>query len=238
MITEVELEKIKEDAIATYPEEAVWLVTEEKGCYQVKNIHEDPTNFFRISADDSLAATLSGLLAIVHSHCDAPEVPSKEDMELFDKVNVPCGIVSTDGEWTSDILWLTNETPELVGRPFIHGISDCYTLSRDYYKTKGIHLPLVPRNWNNWENNSDDYMENLFKSMGFHEVPKSEAREGDGWLAIIRGSATHHCGILLDNDLILHHPGASEPIDRSKLSVIEPIYRYMPFITKFIRFKE
>lgn len=233
----IDVEKIKSEAIAAYPNEAVWLVTEKRGCYQVENIHSDPENFFKISSEDSLQASLEGLLQVIHSHCDVPEVPSKEDMELFERVNVPCGILTTDGEWASEILWMNEDIPPLEGRPFIHGVSDCYSVLRDYYRLKGFEVADVPRDWCWWDSEEDNYLEKLFESRGFYEVPKEEARAGDSWLALIRGPVIHHCGVLLENDLILHHPGASEPIDRSKLSIVEPIYRYLPYIQKFVRFK-
>lgn len=228
------LELIRKQAEATYPEEAVWFVTESKGLYQVENIHEDPENFFRVSSLDSLKATQEGLLAVIHSHCDGDPVPSAADMSLQIRLDVPCGILNTDGTNTSAITWMDGNLQPLERRPFIHGIADCYSVVRDYYRMNSVELPEVPRDWQWWEE-GNNFLEDLFAEFGFYEVSADEAREGDMWFAQIRGPVLHHCGILLDNDLILHHPGSGEPIDLSKLSVIEPVYRYLPYIKKFLR---
>lgn len=226
---------IRQQAIETFPEEGVWLVTE-KGCRQVENIHEHPTKFFQVSPEDSLKASREGLLAVIHSHCEGTAAPSAEDMALFEQLQIPCGILSTDGESTSDFVWMTNDIPELEGRGFIHGVSDCFSLARDYYRLQGIELDYIPRDWNWWAT-GDNLIEDLFEANGFYEISKDEAREGDGWLCQIRGDVIHHCGIYLGNELILHHPGANQPIDSSKLSVKEPIFRFLPYITKFVRYR-
>jgi proteasome lid subunit RPN8/RPN11 len=230
----VDVELLRKEAVAAYPNETLWLVTEAKGCYQVENIHEDPENFFRAPAQDSAAAMQEGLLAVVHSHCDQAEVPSQQDMELQMKLQVPCGILSTDGENSSQILWYSDEVQPLEGRSFSHGVADCYSIVKDYYKLKGVDLGEVPRSWQWWET-GDNFLEELFEDFGFYEISASEVREGDVWLAQIRSPVIHHCGIILDNDLILHHPGSHDPIDRTKLSIKEPIYRYLPHIKKFLR---
>lgn len=229
--------QLAKEAEAAYPNEAVWFVTEARGCYQVENIHEDPANFFRTSSLDSLEAVQGVLLAVIHSHCDGYPVPSEEDMRLQLKLEVPCGIVNTDGTHTSEVHWMADEIQPLEGRSFAHGTADCYSVVRDYYRTKGITLPEVPRSWQWWEE-GNNFLEDLFDEFGFYEVKADQAREGDMWFAQIRGPVLHHCGILLANDLILHHPGSGEPLDPSKLSVKEPIYRYLPYINKFLRHKD
>lgn len=231
---DLDVEKLREEAKEAYPLEAVWLITEAKGCYQVENVHETPEHFFRVSARDSATASLEGLLGVIHTHCDEPEVPSKADMELQIKLGVPCGIISTDGENASDILWHTDEIQPLEGRSFAHGVADCYSVVRDFYRLNGVELPEVPRNWQWWEE-GDNFLEELFEEFGFYEVSDKEVREGDMWFAQIRSPVLHHCGIMLDNDLILHHPGSHEPIDRTKISLKEPVYRYLTHIKKFLR---
>lgn len=228
------LELIRDAALATYPKEAVWLVTE-SGVQQVENIHPDPHNFFQVSLEDTRAAQKEGLKAVIHSHCDGSPTPSAADMYTQQLMDVPWGIINVTKQNTSEIIWFGSEDiPELVGRPFIHGISDCYSLVRDYFRQKGIYTDDVPRDWLWWEK-GDDLITESFQKLGFVEVPLSELQEGDAFISQVRSAVPHHCGIYLGGDLILHHPGASSPIDKSKLSVIEPIHRYLPYITKIVR---
>ena len=233
---DLDLELIQQQAIEAYPNEAIWFVTDD-GCYQVENIHEDPENFFLASAADSLQAIQNNLKAVIHSHCDGYPVPSAEDMRLHEKLAVPCGILETNGISATEISWMSKLLKPLEGRSFMHGISDCFSIVKDYYTLRGVNLEEVPRDWLWWEK-GDNFLEELFSSRGFVEVQANEAREGDAWVAQIRGPVIHHCGILLGNDLILHHPGSGDPVDRTKLSIQEPIYRYLPYIKKFLRHKE
>lgn len=227
-------ELISQQALLAYPEEAVWLVTE-TGVTQVKNIHPDPKNFFSVSAKDTLEANKAGLKAVIHSHCDGEAAPSKADMESQVLSGIPWGVLNTDGHNVSEITWWgEKDIPPLVGRTFAHGVSDCYSLVRDYYRLKGVELAEVPRDWLWWEDGGDLITES-FEGLGFVQVPMHSALPGDVWISQVRSKHPQHCGILLDDELILHHPGSSQSVDRTKLSVIEPIYRYMPYITMFLR---
>lgn len=235
MITLEQEQQIHKEAAECFPLEGIWLITK-KGMKQVENVHEDPENHFKVSAEDSFEATKEGLVAIVHSHTKGDASPSAADMELFEKVRIPCGIISTDGSFTSQLVWLTDEIPEFVGRPFIHGVSDCYSLVRDYYRTLGLDLGLRPRNWNWWD--TENLIEEGFEEEGFFEIPAEEVREGDVWLSQLRCEVIHHCGIYMGNELVLHHPGANKPIDKTRMSVQEPIHRIFPYIRKFLRHKD
>ena len=230
------MQDIRDEAIAAYPHEAVWLITK-AGTKRVDNTHEDPENFFRVSLQDTIAATREGLLSVVHSHCDGWAVPSAEDMHAQALSGVPWGVLSTDGNTASEITWWGEDAvPPLEGRGFVHGVSDCYSLVRDYYRLKGIVLDEVPRNWQWWDTDQNLIVDQ-FELLGFKQVPLNDVQEGDTWVSQVRNKSPHHCGIVLANDLILHHPGAGDPIDNSKMSIIEPIYRYLPYIAMFLRLK-
>lgn len=226
---------IRQEAIAAYPLEAVWLVTSE-GFYQVENVHEEPENYFKVSLQDTVQAHKKGIIAVIHSHCDGAPVPSADDMQSQVLMGVPWGVLNTDGETATPITWWGGEDiPALEDRPFIHGVSDCYSLVRDYFRLQGRNVPEVPRDWEWWE--SSDLLTEAYQGVGFEKIPAEDAREGDVWVAQVGGNVPHHCGVLLDNDLILHHPGSGEPLDKGKLSIREPIYRYLPFIVMYWRLK-
>lgn len=231
------IEQIKKEAIAAYPKEAVWLQTE-KGVYQVENIHEDPENFFRVSAKDTLKANQEGLKAVIHSHCDRPHVPSKSDMEGQQLTAVPWGILQTDGENASDIIWWGEEhIPPLEGRPFIHGVSDCFSLFRDFYRLEyGHDIGDVPRDWKWWEQGFD-LIGSLYAGKGFYEISVDDLRRGDAMLIGFGTDYPHHCAIYLGDELMIHHPGTMKAISMSNLSVIEPVFRYLPHVISFHRWE-
>ena len=228
------IERIQRQAIKAYPNEAVWVITR-KGCRQVANVHEEPTEHFALSAEDHLAAYRDGLKAVVHSHPDQPLYPSKQDMEGQARSNVPWAIVQTNGETASKPLWwgLSDPAP-LEGRIFIHGVSDCFTLLRDYYRLNHGHdIGEFPRDWHSWWK-EDQYAVNM-PLRGFEAVPRAKAQPGDALVFHIRGPHPHHCAVLLDGGLMLHQPGAMKPIDPDKVSRKEVLAPYLPYLSQVYR---
>lgn len=228
--------KIKQEAIKAYPEEAVWLITK-NGCKRVNNISPTPTKTFKVSKQEMTKAMASGLLAVVHSHPDFPDCPSESDMKGQMATNVTWGIVATDGETATEIRWWGNgvDPSPLIGRGFCHGINDCYGLIRDYYKSElGIRLIDFPRDWEWWLNGKDLYQDGIIPA-GFRRIEQSEAMTGDMWIAQIRSPVPNHAGILLENGLGLHHPCSTNPVDPTRLSIREPIGRWLPHITLWLR---
>ena len=233
------LEQIRAEAIAAFPQEAIWLITE-AGCRQVANVHDNPLEFFACSEKASRKAQAEGLLAAVHSHATNVAAPSSGDMQGQLDTSVPWAIIATDGVAANDIAWWGKGATKapLVGRTFRHGITDCYALIKDYYEIEmGIDLPEFPRDWEWWKTDLNLF-ENGFKSAGFQAIDASEAKPGDVWLARLGGQmdVANHGGILLENDLALHQIGAKAPVDYSRPSAREPIYRYMPHITHWLRY--
>jgi len=236
------LEQIRAEALGSHPEEAVWLITKDGKCRQVENIHEDPVNYFDVSTKDVRSAKKRGLLAVVHSHTNGRHYPSHQDMQFQINTSVPWGLLTCDGVDSSAIVWWGSRAPDhiepLDKRTFRHGISDCYALIRDYYLLHfGIDLPEFAREWEWWKQ-SEDLLRNGFESAGFRRISQSEAKPGDVWLASLMSEKITHCGVLLDNDLTYHQPGAGRPVDESKKAAIQPIYRYIPHITLWVRHKD
>jgi proteasome lid subunit RPN8/RPN11 len=235
------VEQIRAEAKDCYPEEGVWLITE-KGCRQVANIHPDPEGYFDVSAADVTRARKEGLLAIVHSHTNGLHYPSVADMQSQINTDVPWGLLITDGEDSSWIRWWGGKTPDqvedLLDRTFCHATADCYALVRDYYLVNfGIRLKEFPRGWRWWDD--QNLLAEGFGPAGF-SVVKDQPRAGDVWLASFssKTQTVNHCGVLLDNNLTHHHPGAGTPINATKKAVIEPIFRYLPHIQLWVRHKD
>lgn len=234
---EAHIDQIKAEAIAAFPREAVWLITKE-GCYQAENIHEDPESFFAVAEIDTRRAMARGLLAVVHSHPSNIAAPSASDMQGQINTAVPWGIVATDGVACSDAVWWGPgvDIQPLVGRGFRHGTADCYAIIKDYFLLeKGVGLPEFPRDWLWWEKGETHFVDG-FPKAGFVRIDASEARPGDVWLAQIKSDTPNHGGVLLEDELTLHQPGGKVPVELSKLSVREPIFRYQRYITHWLRY--
>ena len=95
--------------------------------------------------------------------------------------------------------------PALVSREWVWGVTDCWTLVRDWYVSKGLILP-------DWDRPSVEEFETapmfdgLWEAAGFYEL-KADVRlqEGDALLFSIGDNKPNHVGIFMANGEILHH---------------------------------
>lgn len=220
------IEAAKAHAIAEFPKESCGYIT--GGVYVAcANKHKDPENFFTIRSKryDRLYAE-GAVSAVVHSHPNGPLSPSHMDMVQQDAADLPWVIITLNETGVHEIVaWGDSlPVPQLVGRPFIHGILDCYTVVRDVFRLgsdellqQGIHWPLapillpqVPRG-DGWWKESENLYARQFEEFGFRKITFSEARPGDCFLISV-GNKTinpnkqmNHAGVLLEHDQILHH---------------------------------
>ena len=158
---------------------------------------------------------------IVHSHPNGPFEPSLADMRSQIQSDVAWAIIPLDSERVFDVMkWGEKDyIPPIIGRNFVHGITDCYSLVRDVFRLgkdklaeqgildwpyDPIELDEFPREVDWWYKDSDLYSEN-FKTQGFEEIPFSEAKTGDCFLIKIRSDKYNHAGVLINNDLVVHH---------------------------------
>jgi cell wall-associated NlpC family hydrolase len=94
---------------------------------------------------------------------------------------------------------------QYVGREFVHGIVDCYTLVRDFFQREyGIILSDYHRRDQWWHNGENMYVENFAKE-GFSRVPLEQLQRGDLLLMNLQSPVPNHAAIYLGDQQILHH---------------------------------
>lgn len=179
---------------------------------------------FKIHPEDwASAEDLSEeLLAIVHSHPDADCHPSHADRWMCHESGLPWFIVALPSQAVS--LTMPDQPLPLLEREFHHGIVDCYTLVRDYYREQlQIELPNGERadDWwqpgPNGEPGQDLYRKNL-EAAGFVDLGRPAGRPDGGvqvqlhdvLLMKIRSDQENHAGVFIGPvygvDCMLHHP--------------------------------
>ncbi|AXF53116.1 MAG: hypothetical protein [Caudoviricetes sp.] len=229
----VTIKAIMKDAEKRYPNEScgvVIITPDNKEKYiPVDNLSKDPTEEFKMCPDGYIAAELQGeVVGIVHSHPDATTRPSAHDMAVMGKNReiqlmvdpdapaVPWHIVS----WPEgDYRQIIPEVPDsLLGRPFVHGVWDCWATCEAYYgKYHGLTFPKYVREDKWWEEKeTTSFYEEFHEAAGFYKVNSPEP----GDLIIMQiGRSYHpnHAGIYLGeakefegneyfgNTLMLHH---------------------------------
>ncbi len=216
-------------ALAEFPRESCGIVVD--GRYiPLPNIAKKPDDF-EVSAEAWVAhGTVQG---VVHSH--GPQfglAPSANDMQHQISTNVPWGITLTDGVGASKVLWWGDfrlDEP-LLGRIFVHGVTDCYSAIRAWrWQNKQTILLDFPRNNLWWEDSQDLYNEG-FPKAGYRQIAESEAAVGDVCLINFRSKVPNHGGTLVEGGLLYHHL-------QNRLSCREPIGRWRQMISKWLRYE-
>lgn len=195
-------------ALYEYPKESVGVVID--GKYQsLENVSESPMNEFgvRVGKDGNF---LKNIDALIHSHPHGDPAPSARDMQSQASMAVPWGIVPVfqEGVQTGEITWFGDQygMAPLVGRKFLHGARDCYSLVRDWYwEELKITLPVYPRSVG-WQDRKEDLLsENEFTRHWFQRVYHEELERGDIILFRIHSQINNHCGVYIGDHLLLHH---------------------------------
>lgn len=202
------IDEAKRHARREFPKESCGLIVsgEYVPCH---NYADDPLSDFMISPTAYLRASKEGTIeAVVHSHPNGQPFPSALDMEQQIQTAVPWLIFPLNDSVVLDPVAFGDQLPvaPLLGRPFVWGVFDCYSLIRDYYKLHyAISLPNVPREDEWWNRGQDLYRDHLAPA-GFRVIDRRDAKPGDGFLCkFLSADVLNHAGLLIENDQILHH---------------------------------
>jgi proteasome lid subunit RPN8/RPN11 len=212
----VTLDAIRDHAIRVYPHECCGLLVAVDGrerYIECTNAATGTDHFILPGDEYADAESLGDIVAVVHSHPDAPCTPSEADRVACEASGLPWFIVEVrrgdDGEVReAGSTWIepAGFAAPLVGRSFAHGVLDCYTLVRDWYRhERQILLPDFKRCDGWWHEGADLYMKN-YRAAGFRPIAEGDPLEvGDVILMQIRAEVANHAGVYIGNGLMLHH---------------------------------
>ena len=218
----------EEHAKEVFPQESCGFILDDE-YLPMDNIAKDKVGHFKIDPKQFIIHNES-IRAIVHSHGNYPHA-SKMDMEQQIASGIPWGIINIkNGAVTHTVFYGDQLEPQhLVGRPFFHGVYDCYSLVRDHHRERGITIPIYPRENLWWETEPSMLLKGYAELDYFHKVDPSEAQPGDVVLMTILAEVVNHSAILLEKDCIVHHL-------YGKLSRVENIKRWKQCIGGFYRY--
>ena len=217
------------------PRESVGVLIVIKGkeqYYPCNNLSTYSQQCFILDPEDYVKADALGeITAIVHSHPVTPPSPSQADKVSCEQSGLKWHIVNPKTE-TWGYCEPTGYKPPLIGRQWVWGVTDCWSLVRDYYKEQhNIQLldyqrPTTPQ----------DFLDNpLFEQYaertGFVELNKDEKlQKGDVLLMSILHPTLNHEAIFI-GDEILHHLAdrlsTREPYNEWLLKCTGKRYRYV-----------
>ena len=221
----------KDDALAHAkeqdPKESCGLLLNIRGkekYFPCKNLSTAYLENFIIDPLDYAKAEDSGgeIIGIIHSHPTTPPVASEADKISCEETKLPWHIVNPKTE-----LWGVYKPlgykPNLIGLPWVWGVSDCWSLVRRFYKEK---LNIELRDWDRpitpEEFMTNPMFEKCAKDTGFRELKSDEKLKNNDLLFMSIGEpGLNHVAIFVDGDVI-HHL-------RDRLSCKEP---YNPWLLK------
>lgn len=200
--------KILNHAKAEDPRESCGVIYIAKGKYRYfpcKNIAATPDEHFILDpADYAIAEDRGEIVAIVHSHPITPPNPSQADQISCNNSALPWIIVNPKTEQWGLCEPTDFELP-YVGRQFVFGVVDCYSLVRDWYKREwAIELDDFDRRDGFWNRGENLYVEN-YQGQGFRRVTFNELQYGDLILMQLGAELPNHGAIYLGDQQILHH---------------------------------
>ena len=190
------------------PKESVGLVHIVKGkekYFKCNNLAETPDEHFVLDPDSyEKAEKLGEIIAIIHSHPITHHNPSPADIVACEKSGLQWFVVNPKTELWGSCKPTGYELP-YVGRSFFHGVVDCYTLVRDFYKKEfNINLKDYFRKDKWWEKGENMYLDN-FKNEGFFEISLKEIEYGCVILMNIESDVPNHAGNYIGDNVVLHH---------------------------------
>jgi proteasome lid subunit RPN8/RPN11 len=176
-----------------------------------RNIAHEKDQFV-IHPDDYVRWAGAGeIVAIAHSHVLNPAAPTEADRAEIERYGLPWLIVNVPtGAYV--VALPDGYRAPLIGRPFVHGLHDCYGIVRDYYASVGVPLHDYPRSYGWWDepDGPDLYREN-FEAEGFVQIASGfedarlKLRQHDLILMNIRARRDNHMAVYLGGGVILHH---------------------------------
>lgn len=191
------------------PRESCGLVVIVKGCelyWPCTNISEDEQQFVLDPSDFAAAEDAGEVIAVVHSHPIHAARPSQADLVSIERSGLPWYIVNPRLEQWSDAINPTGYKAPLIGRSWVWGITDCWTLTRDWYAEKGLDLPDWDRPATPELFEEKPMFDGCWRDAGFTELQQEDSlRVGDALLFSIGRSRFNHCGVYIGDQMVLHH---------------------------------
>ena len=211
---------IKQFAEQDYPNESCGVITKvgkKLVAVRCDNVADQPEHRFVIATEEYRQHLDNGdVYGIWHSHVNESSAPSTTDIAACNATGVDWFIIAIHSN--DDGLFIFSEIEHVapqdieegyLERPYIYGVKDCFTLTRDYYQKEfSITIDFRAEGYPellDWEQQGINMLVNSYKEAGFVSLINEEAVDGDLFLIKISPTVTDHIAVYIGDDRILHH---------------------------------
>ena len=218
------------------PEEACGLLAIIKGeeiFWPCKNLAEGKFEFFILDPDDWAECEDQGeILGVIHSHPTGPATPSDNDKAACEHLGFPYYIYSIEHdhwEFFEPSGW---KAPSLIGRKFIWGKYDCWSIVTDWYEQNlQIKIPYLKRTKKIKDFSDNPYFEKALKDRNFiKQNTNNNLKVGDILLFQTITGNLDHVALYIGDMMILNHNLRSlscrEPFNLAYQQQLRGVYRY------------
>ena len=192
------LDEIEQHFKEWYPKEGCGVLVAIKGKKEwvaCTNVAEDSNDFIIDSKEYIVASKRGDIVGIVHSHPDASNEPSQNDIKYCNTIGIPYYIFSYP-DMDLKILQPKRDIKPLMGRDYEFGVNDCFEAMRDYLSSQNINIPCraaFEDDW--WEKSLDYFTDEIIKDYGYTRV-NDNMKPNDVIIFTINSSVGNHCGLL------------------------------------------
>jgi len=217
------------------PKESCGLLAIIKGqetYWPCKNIAESGFDYFVINPDDWAECEDTGeIIGIVHSHPVGSCHPSDNDKASCEHLGLPWYIYSVKNKEWHNFKPSGYKSPFLIGRSFIWGVHDCWSLICDFYKQNlNINLKKWPRPKTIKSFAENPYFEKVLTGSGFKEVDSEDIKKNDVLLMDSGNNKLAHVALFIGDQTILHHClgklSCRELYDLKYIQITKKVFRY------------
>ena len=221
LITKSVLNKIKKRAIEVYPNEACGLIINpnpgvKSSFVACANIAGDPNKRFVISPKEFASAEdLGTVVAVWHTHVEHSSAPSDFDINSCNESELEWFILDIykrgDSFEFGTVKHIEPNLSEvdLIGRPYIYGVYDCFSLAKNYYrKEMGIDIDFVPPGYPEvceLSNQKNLLLVEGAAQAGFERVSTQLPKKGDLIILNVCSDYPNHIAVYVGDLKILHH---------------------------------
>ncbi|QCB39209.1 hypothetical protein E5554_16065 [Sphingobium sp. PAMC28499] len=207
--------EIKPIFMRAWPREAIVAIWPDGSWREIENINPAPHEAFSYSHADNALLLNKRPALFLHSHPHGSAEPSDRDTESQIATGWTWGIVAVHANLTgvTDVsypeIWGPEKPVEpLLGRTYLWGIRDCWSLCEDYYRASGRVIDPIPRVREPGQHHAHARGQDPFRywppRLGFKPVDRADRQPGDLAIMFWNSPIANHCAIYLGEGRYLH----------------------------------